>query len=218
MYFLIDYENVQNSGMLGTDALTREDCLDLFYSSSVPTMHSQYLEEIKASGCEFHIHKLMKTQKNGLDFYIATRLGEIFGSGYTGPAVIVSRDVGFQAVRDYWTSVAQNPRRVHLSENIERGIVTANQGDQRGERVRQRMKPMDIASFYAAYQENKRISKILEDALAGTDYISRTGDIQNILEKGKTAKVLYLDVLHRFGRKDGLEIYRRLKGCAQLIG
>lgn len=105
MYFLIDYENVQNSGMLGTDVLTREDCLDLFYSSSVPSMHSQYLEEIKASGCEFQIHKLMKTQKNGLDFYIATRLGEIFGAGYTGAAVIVSRDVGFQAVRDYWTSV-----------------------------------------------------------------------------------------------------------------
>lgn len=218
MYFLIDYENVQNSGMLGTDVLTREDCLDLFYSSSVPSMHSQYLEEIKASGCEFQIHKLMKTQKNGLDFYIATRLGEIFGAGYTGSAVIVSRDVGFQAVRDYWTSVAQRPRRVCLSENIKRGIVTANLGDQRGERVRQRMKPVDIAAFYAAYQENKRIRGILEDALEGTDFLSRTGDIQDILKKGKTAKVIYLDVLHRFGRKDGLEIYRRLKGCAELIG
>ena len=121
-------------------------------------------------------------------------------------------------MRDYWTSVAQRPRRVCLSENIERGIVTANLGDQRGERVRQRMKPVDIAAFYAAYQENKRIRGILEDALEGTDFLSRTGDIQDILKKGKTAKVIYLDVLHRFGRKDGLEIYRRLKGCAELIG
>lgn len=218
MYFLIDYENVQNAGMLGTDALTEEDHLDLFYSSSVPTMHSQYLEEIKASGCDFQIHKLKKTQKNGLDFYIATRLGEVFGSGYGGAAVIISRDVGFQAVRDYWTSVAKRPRRVYLSDSIERGIITANLNDERGERVRRRMKPVDIAAFYAAYQENKRIRGILEDALAGTDYLARTGDIQNILGKGKTAKVIYLDVLHRFGRKDGLEIYRRLKGCAQLIG
>ena len=36
MYFLIDYENVQNSGMLGTDVLTREDCLDLFYAPPYP--------------------------------------------------------------------------------------------------------------------------------------------------------------------------------------
>lgn len=218
MYFLIDYENVQNSGMLGTDALTKEDQVDLFYSSSVPSMQSRYLEEIRASDCDFHIHKLKKAQKNGLDFYIATRLGEAFGAGYTGAAVIVSRDVGFQAVRDYWTSVARKPRRVYLSESIERGIITANLGDQRAERVRQRLKPVDIAVFYAALQENKRIRGILEDALAGTDYLSRTGDIQNILKKGKTAKVIYLDVLHRFGRKDGLEIYRRLKGCAELIG
>lgn len=218
MYFLIDYENVQNTGMLGTDALTREDHVDLFYSSSVPSMQSRYLEEIRASDCDFQIHKLKKTQKNGLDFYIATRLGEIFGSGFGGAAVIVSRDVGFQAVRDYWTSVSRKPRRVYLSESIERGIITANLNDQRAERVRQRLKPVDIAVFYAALQENKRIRGILEDALEGTDFLSRTGDIQDILKKGKTAKVIYLDVLHRFGRKDGLEIYRRLKGCAELIG
>lgn len=218
MYFLVDYENVQNSGMLGTDALTREDHPDVFYSASVPSMQSRYLEEIKASGCDFQIHKLKKTQKNGLDFYIATRLGEIFGTGYHGVAVIVSKDVGFQAVRDYWTSVARKPRKVYLSESIERGIVTANLGDERGERVRQRMKSVDIAAFYAAYQENKRIHKILEDAMAGTSFVSRTGDIQEILKKGKTAKVIYLDVLHAFGRRDGLEIYRRLKGCAELIG
>lgn len=218
MYFLIDYENVRNPGLLGTDALLSNDHLILFYSSAVPTAQSRYLEEIKASRCDFQICRLKKTSKNGLDFYIATRLGEIFGAGYTGTAVIVSKDEGFQAVRDYWTLVAPKPRRVFLSESIERGIISANLNDQRCHRVRERLKVVDIGAFYAAYQENLRLSKILEDALAGTSYLSRTGDIQAILKKGKTAKVIYLDMLRHFGRKDGLEVYRRLKSCAQLIG
>jgi len=218
MYFLIDYENVRNAGMLGTEALIPEDHVILFYSNFAPSIQSRYLEEIKASGCDFQICRLKKVHKNGLDFYIATRLGEIFGSGYQGVAAIISKDEGFQALRDYWSSVSPRPRKVFLNESIERSIISANLNDQRSQLVRQRLKVVDIGAFYAAYLENKRITKILEDALTGTEYLSRAGDIQEILKNSKTAKVIYLDMLRHFGRKGGLEVYRRLKSCAQLIG
>ena len=33
------------------------------------------------------------------------------------------------------------------------------------------------------------------------------------MQNGKTAKVIYLNTLHCFGRKDGLAVYQRLKNC-----
>ena len=43
------------------------------------------------------------------------------------------------------------------------------------------------------------------------DYASKMPEIQNMMETAKTPKVIYLNSLHRFGKKQGLEIYRRIK-------
>ena len=46
--------------------------------------------------------KLVKTGKNGLDFYIATRVDDFYGNGHDDRVTIISKDLGFHAVRDYW--------------------------------------------------------------------------------------------------------------------
>ena len=38
----------------------------------------------------------------------------------------------------------------------------------------------------------------------------------DILKTEKTTRDIYLDTLRRFGRRDGLEIYKKLKVCAEL--
>lgn len=75
---------------------------------------------------------------------------------------------------------------------------------------------MDIGQFYAAYQENLRIRQTLQEAFEGTEYSGRLQEIQDVLRAGTSPKVIYLDSLRRFGRKDGQEIYRRLKTCKDL--
>lgn len=76
MYFLIDFENVKSSGLRGTDYLEEADFLTIFYSDTVHNCERRYLHEIEKSGCEFDICKLKQVGKNGLDFYIASRIGE----------------------------------------------------------------------------------------------------------------------------------------------
>jgi len=88
--------------MQGTEYLLPSDYVILFYSDMVQHMEQCYLNDIQASGCGFEICKLLKQRKNGLDFYITTKLGELFGAGRTNRAVIISNDTGFQAVREYW--------------------------------------------------------------------------------------------------------------------
>ena len=216
MYFLIDFENVTNTGMQGTEYLESSDYVLVFYSAAVPNMEARYLEEIKASGCTFEICKLVKPRKNALDFYIATRLEEIFGSGYQSTALVISRDEGFQSLREYWANRADPPRRVLVSESIERGIVSANMADRRTAQIRQRMKMTDIGGFHAACEERNRLRRLLEESFAGTGLTGRMEEIEALVKSGGSPKVIYLDALRRFGRKDGLEVYRRLKSSGEL--
>lgn len=215
MYFLIDYENVKNMGMQGAEHLQPADHLVLFYSAAAPNMEERYLSAVKASGCEFCICKLVKIRKNALDFYIAARLGEIWGQGYRGNTVIVSKDDGFHSLIEYGNRCITPSRRVLVSPSIEHGIISAGENNPRTARVRQQLKSIDIGNFYSAYEEGLRLRRMLEEAFAGTEFLARTQEIEEILKNGKTPKVIYLDTLRRFGRKDGLAVYQKLKNCAE---
>lgn len=75
MYFLVDFENVRSNGLRGAEYLDKNDYLTLFFSSAAHSCENRYLEEIEQSGCVFDTCKLVKTGKNGLDFYILPGLG-----------------------------------------------------------------------------------------------------------------------------------------------
>lgn len=174
------------------------------------------MEDIQNSGCGFEVCKLLTKRKNGLDFYIATKVGELFGAERCSNAVLVSNDTGFQAIRDFWQERSGTKHRVALSESIERGIITAGENSERAHLIRSKRKAIDIGQFYAAYQENHRLRQALQAVFDDTVYSDRLPDIQEILRSGTSPKVIYLDTLRRFGRKDGQEIYRMIKTCANL--
>lgn len=218
MYFLVDYENVRNLGMRGTEFLLPSDCVILFYSDAAPAIEQRHLNNIQLAGCGFETCKLLKKRKNGLDFYIASKAGALFGAERCQNLVIVSNDGGFQAVREYWQDRSGTKHRVALSESIEHGILAANENSERANLIRSYRKTVDIGQFSAAYQEKERIQQALLTAFEGTEFCDRLQDIQDILKSGATPKVIYLDSLRRFGRKGGQEIYRILKNCKDLQG
>ena len=216
MYFLIDYENVRNLGMRGAEYLLPADYVIVFYSKSTPSMEQLYLDQIKNSGCGFEACELLTQRKNGLDFYIATRVGELFGQERCQNAVIVSNDTGFQSVRDFWQERSGTKHRVALSSTIEHGIIAAGENSQRSRLIRASRKMVNIGQFYAVYQEDIKLQRALEAVFGGTEYSDRLQEIQALLRPGASSKIIYLDSLKHFGRKAGQEIYRLLKTCADL--
>lgn len=213
MHFLIDYENVHNLGMRGTEYLLPSDCVIVFYSDSSPAMESRYLNDIQNSGCVFEVCKLLTKRKNGIDFYIATKVGALFGAECCKNAVIVSNDAGFQAVRDFWQERSGTKHRVALSESIEQGIITAGENSERAHLIRAGRRTADIGQFYAAYQEDLKLQQALRDVFDGTAYMDRLPDIRNILKSETSSKGIYINSLRHFGRKSGQEIYRMIKAC-----
>lgn len=216
MYFLIDYENVKNLGMRGSEYLTATDCVIVFYSKSSPVMERRHLDNIQNSGCGFEVCELLTKRKNGLDFYIATKVWELFGAERCKNAVLVSNDSGFQAIRDFWQERSGTKHRVALSESIEHGIITAGENSGRANLIRSNRKLVDIGQFYAAYQENLKLRRTLQELFKGTVYSDRLQEIQDIVKTGASPRVIYLDSLRHFGRKDGQEVYRMLKTCTNL--
>lgn len=211
MYFLIDFENVQSEGLRGADFLEENDCVTIFYSAATHNCENRYLEEIEQSGCTFDTCKLVQTRKNGLDFYIATRVGEFYGSGHTDRVAIISKDKGFQAVCDYWNSRLPSNKRIVLSQSIERSLMSSNEHSNRVKQIRNKLNNVDIEVFQARYEERRHMREMLKQLFGDTSFMDRVGEIQDLLETGNNKKVIYLNSLHRFGRKEGLEIYDRLK-------
>lgn len=217
MLFLIDYENVGNMGMKGCHYLNTSDYVIVFYSEAKKNMERRFLEDITKSGCVFEICKLCKNGNNALDFYIASKLGELFGDGFEKTAVIVSRDNGFQAVRDYWDKRAVHRRKVILSACVEDGIVSSNENSERARELKRLRENLTIGGFFADYTEEKRLKAVIERLFDGTEYEERTEEIQElILKKEKTPRIIYLNCLHSFGRNSGLAIYNRMKTCGEL--
>lgn len=217
MLFLVDYENVGNMGMKGCHYLNTSDYVIIFYSEARKNMERRFLEDITNSGCTFEICKLCKNGKNALDFYIASRLGELFGNGFEGIAVIISHDNGFQAVRDYWEKKAAHRRRVLLSACVEDGIVSSNENSERVKKLRRLRENLAIGGFFAEYTEKTRIKAIIKRLFDGTEYEGMIEQIQKLmLEKEKTPRIIYLNCLHSFGRNGGLAIYNRMKACEEL--
>lgn len=199
--------------MCGTEHLLPDDYVIVFYSENSPVMEQRHLWNIQNSGCGFETYKLVTKRRNGLDFYIATKVGELFGAGRCKNAVLISHDNGFQAIRDFWQERSGTKNRVTISDCIEQGIISAGENSERAALIRSHRKTVDIGSFYAAYQENIKLQTVLHDTFSGTAFEPRLKEIEEILRTGASPKVIYLDSLRRFGRKGGQEVYRLLKTC-----
>ena len=135
----------------------------------------------------------------------------MIGKGYEEPIAIISNDKGFKAVQEYWRECAEPKRRILLSGTIADGIIAANQSNERTILLRERGKMVSIKVEYARYEEGRSIRKMLENQFHDTEYAGQLAKIEEVYENRDNRKILYLDSLKRFGRKDGLRIYNQMK-------
>lgn len=211
-YFLIDLENTHSSGLRGAQYLDPGDTVAVFYSEGCKQLEQGVLKDIFASGCKIELYKLIKKGANALDFYIAGRIGALLGSGYSGGVVIISEDKGFQAINHYWQNYGTPRRTVHLRPNLEQGILALNENSPRRAQIRLALAPVDLEKAIADHDEAMRVRKELQALFAGTQQEDKLPQIMSIISgQTGTGKVLYLSALKQFGRKDGLEIYRKLR-------
>ena len=93
MWYMIDYENVHEQGLYGIEMLKEDDKIFVFYNmGDKENIENSKLKKAAEKGISIQYVVLYKTGKNALDFYIASKIGEICGQGTQQDIAVISRD------------------------------------------------------------------------------------------------------------------------------
>ena len=142
IHFMVDLENTGSRGLQGVEYLESDDRITIFYSQSCLKIERGKLQQIAEAGSKLSICRLQNVGKNALDFYIASRIGEVYGKGYEGLTAIVSNDKGFKAIQDYWQNCALLQRRIILKPDIEQSILSSNENSDRRRTIQKSYKKL----------------------------------------------------------------------------
>ena len=211
IHFMVDFENVGNRGLQGIEYLNADDALTMFYSQSCTKLQNGFFTQIVKSGAELNICKLHNQGKNGIDFYIASKIGEVLGNGYKGTVAIVSSDKGFRAVQDYWKHCVDGCHNIILKHNIEQCIVSSNENSERRHFIQEKIRYVDIETAYEDYKKKTRIHNELSILFSKEQCKTIIESVTNIMKEDGSKRTIYLNILKHFGRKNGLLIYRRIQ-------
>ena len=198
MYFLIDYENVNYAGLEGTEFLEKGDTISFFYSNVCDKIVSYRMKDIEKSGCDFEICKLKTVRKNGLDFYIASKVGEIFAANRDAQIAIISADNGFQSVLDYWRPRLRKQNQLVRRKTIAKALICANGEEVRKKLVTENMEILELQTMFAKYEERKRIVAGITNIFADTEYeslISQIVDVVIAAEKPRIFLSFFIEVV-----------------------
>lgn len=211
MYFLIDYENVNYAGLEGTEFLEKGDSVTFFFSEKCDKIIGYRMKDIENSGCDFEICKLKKVGKNALDYYIASRVGEILAVDRQARIAIISEDNGFQAIFDYWKPRLVVNNQLVRCKSIAKAINFVNGENHRKILVNEKMRVLDLQTEFAKYEERRRIVERMKEIFSGTAYEKLISQISDMVISSEGAKVLYINSLKSFGKERGTEVYRKIK-------
>ena len=127
--YLIDFENVASEGLSGITYLSPEDQVIIFYSANSNRLSMKMHILIGKSTCNLNYFEVSVGGKNALDHQISTWLGYLIGTGAAERSYyIVSRDMGYRHVANFW-AVNDGKPRVKCVETLSAAV--------RLERIRQ---------------------------------------------------------------------------------
>lgn len=100
--YLVDYENVNESGLNGISSLTADYRVVLFYTDNVNKISFGLHQRLNESAADIQFQKVEGGAKNALDFQLATYLGYLAAEKKYEEFFIVSKDKGFMCLCPYW--------------------------------------------------------------------------------------------------------------------
>lgn len=95
--FLIDYENVNSTGMRGIGQVAPDDRVILFYSQAANTLSFEIMDEMMSANIVPERICLSHSGKNALDFQLVTFLGYLVAQKKADEYYIISCDAGYQS-------------------------------------------------------------------------------------------------------------------------
>lgn len=195
-YYLVDFENVGNEGLIGCESLTSEDWIYLFYTENVKSINLNILDN---HGYAKFIRYKVPVRKQSIDMHLVSFLGYLIGTnkGCDSKFVIISKDTDYDNVIKFWQ--VNDKIAVSRSEKIVSGKKKSN-------------KTKKNNTLSEKTKLNNQLQKELTKAKIPVEVIGFVTStvIKKTDENNKKNKV-YCMLVSKYGQAMGLDLYNRIK-------
>lgn len=139
--YLIDFENVSSDGLSGIIELAEEDHVIIFYSSNSNRLSMKMHILIGKSACKLNYFEVSVGGKNALDHQISTWLGYLIGTEAADRYYIVSKDMGYKHVANFWAENDGRPK-VYCADSIQTAKSSAQTEPKKTEEKQEMLEPV----------------------------------------------------------------------------
>lgn len=189
--YLIDYENVNEDGLEGSNKLTKNDYVNIFTSKNAPYFSIKTLVNFNNTNLYFHE---VPAGKQSVDMNLASFFGYLVAQNDASAIkyIIVSKDTDYDNVITFW----RNKRAINIV---------------RQERIKTDTQPVKPAPAPEP-QESSELHKALTKGGLNADTISYVVSLVEANIKDKDIKTnVYRSLVKKYGQQDGLKIYNLIK-------
>ncbi len=205
--FLVDFENVGEQGLNGSEKLSETDSIVIFYRGKISL----------ASGV-YQLFRSTRQGKNALDFEIVAHMGYLIGQDKNREIVIISKDKGYLSANDHLRELVRDVKIqtcVSIAEFYQPTKAAAGSVVKAATPVQ---KTITATPAKAATVINKPINAnvdpkfALEGILASKCSKEEIVKIKNIFEKANTNQELHNELTTIFGGgQKQIEVYNLIK-------
>ena len=192
-FYLIDYENVHDSGFKGADHLSGKEHVHIFSSANAPYINISSLASLKG---KFYFHNV-PAGKESLDMNLVSYLGYLIHKNRSKKVIyiIISQDRGYDKVIQYWKK--------------EKGVVIARRNS-----FEMETKPEEkqINCPNKKMKINLDVQQVLAKEKVKGEFVNGVASVvAKNYEINNRKQVIYLTLLSRYGKQDGLRLYSLIK-------
>lgn len=206
--FYIDFENVSNQGLNGIEKLLKDDTVKILYSDSSNCIHFDCVEKIINAEAKIEFIKADHGTPNALDFqmvalmFIKIKMDE--------DTYIVSKDNGFDAAIKLGKKQGyEKLYRISEIDAIFKKDIIPEPDNPLKDKVDASLPPMIVKKPSSLTKE-----ELVKNAIAGTPGVSKKNRpiVYDALSSSKGKADFYRNIIKILGQKDGLTLYKLVKG------
>ncbi|MBD5444202.1 MAG: hypothetical protein HDR29_01490 [Lachnospiraceae bacterium] len=122
-YYLIDFENVHEDGMICSKKLTHHDHIHIFSTTNAPKIS---LEKLASFNCAEQFSHVIPAGKQSLDMHLVSYLGYLIGSNTNNKSryIIISRDTDYDNIISFFKTIAPlNIKRQNSMSAVSKSVT-----------------------------------------------------------------------------------------------
>ncbi len=226
-FFLVDYENVNSSGLEGINCLDEDDKVVIFYGPNSNTVSFSVVEFIRKSDINIDLFELRHPAPNAVDFQLSTYLGYLIAKEKDAEFYIISKDKGYGSSIDFCNDFLINyPQKIERFTNIasainsepyfvEISILKDNLTRTYNDKTAFSLGDLEsIQDNSTPIKKQKVMSLInsLGDEITSSDKKQVYDTVLNYLKTTSNKEEFYKKLIKKYNKEDGLKYYNIFKG------